>query len=172
MIMADVFKILFLILGTLVTIVAYWLLFRACFPMLVERVRDVYEQRPWRAHVVGTAIAAPSTLFSLGLMDATAGGAKLTGVALATLVAAAGLLGSAGLAVLVGRRLRAGDGSAPMAEVVPGGAVLAASFVLPVLGWFIVLPLTLAGGVGALLLALWRGRRPAAPAAVVAEAQA
>jgi len=47
--------------------------------------------------------------------------------------------------------------------------VLSITFVLPVVGWFFVLPLTLASGLGAVIVSRW-GRRaaPVAPPAVPA----
>ena len=56
MIMADVFKILFLILGTLITIVAYWLLAEALVRRAVERASVVYEANPYKVSMVGAVV--------------------------------------------------------------------------------------------------------------------
>ncbi len=52
MIMADVLKILLIILGLLVTTVCYWLVFQALCTRIVERAQVLYATRPWRAACV------------------------------------------------------------------------------------------------------------------------
>ncbi|GMU94214.1 MAG: hypothetical protein AMXMBFR4_32720 [Candidatus Hydrogenedentota bacterium] len=161
MIMADVFKILFLILGSLIVTVSYWLLFEALLPGTVERAKWQYEKRPVRVALVGALIGMP--LFIAGL--ALANGAalvKLIGIALVCSLIFLGLLGSTGLARLIGTRLAsAADPEFQWRRVLRGGTVLSITFVLPVIGWFFVLPLTLASGLGSLVLAWWEARRRA-----------
>jgi hypothetical protein len=63
------------------------------------------------------------------------------------------LVGSAGLADKIGAGLASPvDQAQPWRRVLRGGAVLALLFVVPLLGWFAMFPLTLASGLGALLL--------------------
>lgn len=52
-----------------------------------------------------------------------------------------------------------------MPWVLRGGIVLVPTLLVPLLGWFLLLPWTLVSGFGAALLA-WRSRRVAAPATV------
>ena len=160
MIMADVFKILFIILGILITTVAYWLLFEALFRRVVERASVVYETNPYKVVILGLVVGLPLFLVSIGLLRSPAG-LKLLGAILMSGVLLVGLLGSAGLARLVGGRLASATDSAfPWRRVLRGGMVLSITFVLPVVGWFFVLPLTLASGVGAVILSR-TGRRVA-----------
>lgn len=161
MIMADVLKIALLVVGTLVVLVSYWLAAHALFPRAVERARASYDARPVRATLLGAAVAAPLALGGLALLSAAANPAlKLLGVVLLAIPSLLGLLGSAGLAERLGVGLPAPDDAArPWRRVLRGGAVLALTFLLPVVGWFGVLPWALVSGVGAAVLAL-RGRRP------------
>jgi len=160
MIMADVFKILFLILGTLITIVAYWLLAEALFRRAVERASVVYEANPYKVSIIGAVVGVPLFLASLGLLNSAAG-LKLFGAILLSGLLLVGLVGSAGLARLVGCRLAsASDAAYPWRRVLRGGIVLSITFVFPILGWFFVLPLTLASGVGAVILSRF-GQRAA-----------
>lgn len=172
MIMADVFKILFIILGILITTVAYWLLFEALFRRVVERASVVYEANPYKVVLVGAIVGVPLFLASLGLLQSAAG-LKLFGAVLMSALLLVGLIGSAGLARLIGSRLASSTDSAyPWRRVLRGGIVLSITFVLPVVGWFFVLPLTLASGVGAVILSRW-GQRSAQivpPAVPVANA--
>lgn len=166
MIMADVFKILFIILGILITTVAYWLLFEALFRRVVERASVVYEANPYKVAVLGAVVGVPLFVASLGLLNSAAG-LKLLGAILMSGLLLVGMLGSAGLARLVGARLASATDSAyPWRRVLRGGIVLSITFVLPIVGWFVVLPLTLASGVGAVILSR-AGRRVPAPVPAV-----
>jgi hypothetical protein len=161
MILADVLKILFLVVGTLMTIVSYWLLFEALIPQRLDRLRGVYEARPWRALFMGLLISVPLIIVGLALLNAPAGGAKLAGFVLLFLLTLAGLAGSTGLVRLIGLRLpSAHDTTAPWRRVLRGGIVLSLTFLLPGVGWFVVLPATLISGVGAILLSRERRMKP------------
>ncbi|MBI5092710.1 MAG: hypothetical protein HZB26_09755 [Candidatus Hydrogenedentes bacterium] len=160
MIMADVFKILFLILGTLVTVVCYWLLFEACAPARVDRARRNYERRPIRITLLGLLVSAPVIAIGMAMVSAPAGLAKVIGLTLIMLLVLSGLLGSAGLTRMIGQRLESAvDSAQPWRRVLRGGVVLAVSFVMPFIGWFLVLPFALISGVGATIC-----RAPASPA--------
>ena len=67
MIMADVWKIVFLILGTQAVMVSYWLLAAALFPEALRRSRAAYDQRSGRLTVVGLVDGrSPSLLIGGG----------------------------------------------------------------------------------------------------------
>ena len=169
MIMADVFKILFIVLGILIATVAYWLLFEALFKRAVERASVVYEMYPYKVTLIGAVVGVPLFLASLALLNSAAG-LKLAGAVLMSALLLVGLVGSSGLARLVGVRLASATASAyPWRRVLRGGIVLSITFVLPVVGWFFVLPLTLASGVGAVIVSRWgHGAAATMPSAVPA----
>jgi hypothetical protein len=165
MILADVFMYLFLVLGFLVTVVCYWLLFEALFHTRVERLRAVYHERPVKAALVGLLITAPALILGSALASAPNGLGKLLGVATLLLLVLTALYGSTGLAVRVGEGLASAvDAQYPWTRALRGGSVLAVTFILPLLGWFVVLPLVLVSGIGAAFLARRRRNRPPAPA--------
>jgi hypothetical protein len=163
MIMADVFKIVFLVVGTLVVIVSYWLAATALFPVAVARARELYEQRAVRITLLGTLLGAP--LFLLGATLTAAGqtpAVKIMGGALASLVLLLALFGSAGLCQRIGNGLPAPlDEFQPWRRVYRGGAVLALTFVLPIVGWFAIFFWTLISGFGAAVIVLSRRKRSA-----------
>jgi hypothetical protein len=156
MIMADVLKIVFLVLGTLIVIVSYWLAAAALFPRLVERAHAVYDARPIRATLVGAFIAVPMVVVGLGMLGAVANPLlKMAGVVLIAIPALLGLVGSAGLGDRIGVGLPSADDAAhPWRRLLRGGTVLSITFLLPVVGWVGVLPWTLVSGVGAAVLAM------------------
>jgi hypothetical protein len=173
MIMADVWKIVFLILGTQAVMVSYWLLAAALFPRALARARTGYDQRTGPLTAIGLVATLPALLVGGALLQ---GGPhpllKLLGAILVSAPVALGLAGSAGLCDRIGAGLP-GDADArlPWRRVLRGGIVLSFAFVLPVLGWFVLLPWTLISGVGASLGAI-RGARAARHVEAVAPVKA
>ncbi|MCC6771015.1 MAG: hypothetical protein IT360_07360, partial [Gemmatimonadaceae bacterium] len=156
MILADVLKYVFLVIGTLVVIVSYWLVTTALFPATVERTREAYGAHPVRITLVGTLCAIPLLLVGVALLSGAPNAVlKVVGGLLAALPVVLGLAGSAGLSDRVGRGLvHAEDGRTPWRRSLRGGVVLALTFLLPVIGWFVVLPWVLLSGCGATISAL------------------
>ncbi len=155
MILADVLKIVFLVIGTMAVFISYWLTAKSLFPTLVSHAHDAYGHRPGRLLLTGVVVSTPLLLVGAGLLNAVPqGGLKLLGALLATVPILMGLLGSAGLSERIGRGLvSADDTHTPWRRSLRGAAVLSTTFLLPIVGWFVVLPLTLISGVGAFVLA-------------------
>lgn len=170
MIMADVLKIVFLIVGTLIVVVSYWLAAAALFPQTVTRAHAAYDQRPLRATLIGTAITTPLLIGGFAMASAGPNPAlKLLGVVLLAVPVLLGLVGSAGLGERIGVGLPSTlDVPHPWRRMLRGGTVLSLTFLLPVIGWFGVLPWTVISGVGAVWIAVRAGRRTIPPPDVVA----
>lgn len=160
MILADVLKIVFLILGALIVIISYWLAAIALVPGTVNSTRLSYAQRSGRITLTGLLIGLPLVVLGAALVNAGPHPAlKLLGVSIAALPIVMGLVGSAGLAECVGHGLMHGDDAHnPWRRSLRGAVVLALTFLLPVIGWFIVLPLAVCSGFGALIFETRRGR--------------
>lgn len=156
MIMADVFKILFLILGMLICTVSYWLMFSSLFGSAVGRAQQALSTRPMRVILTGALAGVPLVLVGLALAANGAGPLKLLGVTLLIVLTTAALFGSTALARMVGQGL--GNPQTPRSNggvVLRGGSVVAIACVFPLVGWFLLLPVVLIAGFGALL----QGRR-------------
>ncbi|MGH7710819.1 MAG: hypothetical protein ACREOG_06020, partial [Gemmatimonadaceae bacterium] len=127
MIMADVFKIVFLIVGALVVIVSYWLAATALFPTAVGRARELYERHSIRITLLGSLSGIP--LFLLGVALTVSGPTplvKILGGTVASLLLLLALFGSAGLCQRIGNGLPAPlDEFQPWRRVYRGGTVLA-----------------------------------------------
>ena len=138
--------------GTYLALVASWLAAVALFAPSVERARLTYATRPVGSTLLGLVLFLP-LLFAGKVAP---GPLKLVvAVALGALLLLA-LVGSAGLADKIGAGLpMPDDGSRPWRRVLRGGAVLGLLFVIPGLGWFGVLPLVLASGLGTFVLSRW-----------------
>jgi len=152
-IMADVLKILLIILGLQMCIISYWLLIAAIAPTFVERSRLRYNASPWRTLMLGLLVGVPGVILGISLVSTGGGATQFFGFAVLSIVLLAGLFGSGGFASHVGHRMPSpGDQASPWRAPLRGGIVLAIAFVLPIIGWFILLPLTLASGLGNVLL--------------------
>jgi len=146
---AQVWTFLWLHVGTILVVTAYFAVATAIAPGIVGRGADRFGRRPWLAMLVGVLCSLPWALASLALMQIGRPPFIGVGQILGLSWLLAGLVGAASIALHVGRR--EGDHS-PTTETVRGGLLLTLTWALPVIGWFIVLPLTLATGVGCLVL--------------------
>jgi len=160
MIMADVLKILLIVVGILLIYVSYWLLAEALFHPLVERASRQYA-RPVKLTFVGLAAALLPVVIGLALARQPNPLVKVVGLTALIVPAMLGLAGSAGLTLRIGTGLASPlDAAQPWRKVLRGGVVLAFSFLLPVVGW-IILPLwVLVSGLGAFLLAARERKAP------------
>jgi hypothetical protein len=160
--MADILKILLIVVGILLIYVSYWLLAEALFPETVEGASRQYA-KPFRITVIGLGAALAPVILGLILSNLPNPMLKLLGITLLVLPALLGLVGSAGLTLRIGTGLRSPlDEAQPWRRVMRGGIVLAFSFLLPVVGWIILPVWVLLSGLGALLLC-WQERRRSHP---------
>src|SRR4051794_22797819 len=153
MIMADILKILLIVLGILTIYVSYWLLAEALFHPLVERA-SLHYTRPVKLTMLGLATAIVPVVLGLILANRAHPLFKVLGITLLVVPTLLGLVGSAGLTLRIGAGLPSQvDATQPWRRVLRGGIVLACSFLLPVVGW-IILPLwVLVSGLGAFVIA-------------------
>ena len=153
MIMADIFFWIAVALGMLATIVAHWLAAQALAPGLVARSAEAYARRPVASCVIGVLVGLPLILILLGAMEKLPSALKLAAIAALAVILVLAFLGSAGLARRVGLGLPSpADEGRPGRPVLRGGIVLGLTFLAPVLGWFVLLPLVLLSGLGAWLI--------------------
>jgi len=166
MIMADVLTWFLIVAGVYLALVCYWLSAFALFPRAVGACRERYA-RPVVATAAGLAVLAPVLIGGLAAANAIKqpGPSGAVKVALLLLLLPA-FLGSAGLALRIGSGLAAPrDAAEPWRRVLRGGLALAPTFLVPFLGWFVLLPWVLVSGFGAALLAFVDARkRRAVPA--------
>jgi hypothetical protein len=155
MIMADVFKIVFLVLGALLVLVAYWLAAAALFPTWTSRARGAYDAHPARVSLVGAGVSAPLTLLGIAMASNSPNAAlKVVGALVVSVPILLALGGSSGFALRIGAGLAMPDDErTPWRRVLRGGVVLSLTFLLPVVGWFVVFPWVLVSGVGAACMA-------------------
>jgi hypothetical protein len=155
MTIANVLQILLLILGLMLVFQAYWLFGTALFPRLVAQARDRYKT-PIRTTLIGLAVVVPAFLVGFVVMGKSSNPViKIIGIVIGTMPLLLGLIGSVGLCQLIGLGLPApGDQSQNWRRVWRGGWVLNFCYLLPLAGWFVILPWGIISGCGAFVTSL------------------
>lgn len=159
MIVADILMWFLLIAGTYIVINGYWLTTQGLFPEFVEGCRERIHAAPFKPFLLGLAGTVPAAVAGVAMMRAASPALKFAGATLLLVLVLTGLMGSTGLAAQVGAGLGASADDRPSwRRVWRGGLVLGLTFILPLIGWLIILPGTLVIGVGAALQAVGRSR--------------
>jgi hypothetical protein len=172
--MADVYAVF----GTLLALgivfpgmlTAWWLL----FPAVVDRAGSRIASTPWRSLGLGLLCTLALTIPIGVLLALPVGGAKLVGAVLLGLALVFASLGAAGVAAVMGKvwQERSEGKASGGATFVRGAVALELAAAFPLLGWFVVIPITtLVGFGGAAFAALnWMppvGADQASPEAVM-----
>ena len=160
---AAVYTFLFIHIGVILVVTAYYTVGAAVAPTLTSRARHRFAQRPWLPAIIGLVISVPWIVAVLVLLNQASGALKFIGATMGCIWILAGLIGGAGIAQHVGRGR--GD-SAEWIQTVRGGLFITLTWILPLVGWLGILPLTLATGVGCLVLGLFpvQAKREVVPA--------
>jgi hypothetical protein len=159
MIVADILMWFLLIAGIYIVINAYWLTTQGLFPEFVDRCRERIRRAPLQSLLLGLGGTVPGVVLGVAMFRAASPALKFAGATVLLLLILIGLMGSAGLAAQVGIGLGAfPDERTAWRRVWRGGLVLGLTFILPLIGWLLILPGTLIIGTGATLQSLRRTR--------------
>ncbi len=154
---AVVYTWLFIHIGVILVVTSYYTLGAALAPALTSRARRQFAARPWLPIVIGLAISVPWILAAIVLLQQAPAFAKFGGAVLGCVLILLGLIGGAGIAQHVG----GGDtetNRASWVQTVRGGLFISLTWVLPLVGWLVMLPLTMSAGIGCLVLGIFFGR--------------
>ena len=159
---ANVLLWFFLTLGFFLVFLSHWLVGASLFPDYVAQCAEQY-RRPFVAVLLGLLAMVVPIMIGVLIMNAVPPALKWIGLIIIGAPILAGLLGTAGLALRIGEGMPApGDEAQPWKRVLRGGTALALTFLLPILGQILAIPLVLASGLGASLLT-WMARRKVTP---------
>lgn len=170
MILGDVFATIAIIVFSGLAAWAGGLMSAILFPQRTERASLDFEHRPWVTFLVGLGLM---TVFgTLGaVLFGPAPTRGLGGFVFAAILGVA-VFGSGGLYRLMGRRIRDNDGgTSTYQSIAKGGMLVVAAELLPVFGWFLLLPYVLIASFGAGCRAMVGGRRRVSDAPPFVEAQ-
>lgn len=151
---ADTIAILLLIVGFLLSLQGLWLFCRALWPTKVIAAATRCGRNPIKSFLAGIGV---TLVMMVGTALAGQAGApgRVLATGLVSLYVVFSGVGVAGLATHMGQRLSSPtDDRRPWAATVRGGVVLELAYVVPVVGWFVILPASVVMGAGAATLAL------------------
>ncbi|HET6250983.1 MAG TPA: hypothetical protein VFE47_25060 [Tepidisphaeraceae bacterium] len=169
MILSDVVAIALSIIGFLLSLQGLWLLCRALWPNRVERSAGRCERNGVACFFVGLLVSAAIFLVAaVGGKRLGAPGQLAAFILLFVFIIISGV-GTAGFVTHIGRRLESpADAGRPWRATIRGGVALELACLIPVLGWFGILPISLIVGAGAATLSLFdRPARRAARASLI-----
>lgn len=151
---ADVTSIFFAILGFLLSLQGLWLSCRALWPNKVIASATRCGRNPLKSLLAGVIVTLAMIVGSAVVAKAGAPGQVLAFAWVSVYVVFSGV-GVAGLATHMGQRLSSpADDRRPWAATVRGGVVLELAYLVPVVGWFVILPASMVLGAGAATLTL------------------
>jgi hypothetical protein len=162
---ANVLLWFFLTVGFYLVFLSHWLVAGSLFPQYVAQCSDQY-RRPIVVTLLGLLAMFVPIGLGIVLLKVLPAFLKWIGLMIIFAPILGGLLGTAGLAKRIGLGMPSpGDETQPWKQVLRGGTALALTFLLPVLGQLIAIPLILSSGLGASLLT-WFARRKITPPAL------
>jgi len=158
---ANVLLWVFITLAVYFVFLSHWLVAGSLFPEYVEKCRAQYG-RPVITTLVGLLVTILPIFVGLGITKVFPPALQWIGLLLVAMPILAGLFGTAGLALRVGQGMPSPiDAAQPWRRLLRGGTALALTFLLPLIGQLIVMPLILASGAGASVLT-WLAKKPKA----------
>lgn len=155
MLMADTMAIFFVILGFLLAFPGLWLTCIGVWPTLVEGSRERCERGLIKSFFIGLPLAV-AMVIAVSIVGKSEGVGQISAVGIVCLFILYSNIGVAGLVTTIGKRLPSpADIERPWKATIRGGVVLELSYLLPLLGWFVILPITWLIGCGAVTRVLF-----------------
>lgn len=147
--MADTMAIFFTVLGLMLATPGLWLLCRGLWPDLVTESAVHCRRRMITPFFIGLPIAVFAFITVMFLSKLPQPFAAITIIGLLCSVLIYAHIGVTAIASILGERLPSpADKDRPWNATVRGGIVLELSYLLPVIGWFFILPISLIIGAG------------------------
>ncbi len=141
--------------GFIIALPSLWMCSQALWPAASERRAKVSADG-----MIRTLLTGLIPLFFTALLLSKLGKLGLAGVIPLGALLLWGFIGADGLATTIGRRICPYLGeSRPWKQTMRGGFIIIGAALLPIVGWFVVLPLILTLGWGSSLRSL-RGKAP------------
>jgi len=161
MLMADTLAILFTVLGFLIALPGLWLLCRGLWPGTVELARADCTRTLWKPFLTGIPVTAAAIFLGaiLSRLPQPVGGViAVLDICIFVTYASAGV---AGLATVIGERLPSpADAQCPWKATIRGGIILELAYLLPILGWFVLLPSSIIIGAGSVTRSFFKKDNP------------
>jgi hypothetical protein len=154
MVVADTVAILLAVVGFLLSLQGLWLFCRALWQNKVIAAATRCGRNPIKSFVAGVVVTVLMVI-AVALVGRAGQPGQLLAFGIVSLYVIFSGIGVAGLATHMGQRLSSpADDRRPWAATVRGGVVLNLAYVIPIVGWFVILPASVVLGAGAAALAL------------------
>lgn len=161
MLMADTMAIFFSVLGLMLALIGLWLLSHGLWPEKIAQASERSQKSFLKPFLLGLPLTAIATLLFIACNNLLGPLGKIASVGFVCLFMCYTHLGVAALAHRLGRRLApAQEAEPPWRTTTRGGIVLVLAYLLPIIGWFFILPITFIIGCGLTTLSLRRKRQP------------
>src|SRR5260221_8184523 len=132
-----------LIFALFTALTAYFLIARALFPAFVQRTEAAWTDRPVASFLIGLPVTGALTFIAFALLNAPLPAARVFGFVASGIALGFVFAGTAGLAARIGRSLGAPSDVGPeWAALLRAGIALELSMIFPILGWFIIAPIS------------------------------
>jgi len=167
--MADVYTVLFIVIGILISVPALLVALNLLMPQVTERVERRLDKSPGKSFAVGLPVTAVLLFWSLANFESNAGLLQTSAFIIFFLGMALGSIGGAGMARLLGRRIAPlSDNHSDIHFLLRGAIVYELAALVPFVGWFIFAPIVGIMAVGAAVLSMFSKQpslfsEPAAP---------
>ena len=150
MLMADTMAVFFVIVGMMLAFPGLWLLCLGLWPATVAEAAERCRKGLRLSFLVGLPVTIVVVFSTLKLVNSLGGLGKAAGIGLFCVFMLHAHIGVAGFATAIGRRLTSPvDQARQWRATLRGGVVLELTFLLPILGWFVILPASIVIGSGA-----------------------
>jgi hypothetical protein len=149
MIMADTLAIFLVVVGFLLALPGLWLLCRGLWPEAVTATAEDCRRGLLFPFLVGLPITVAAFFTTVAASKALGPASGFASVGVVCLFVIFASVGIAGLTTSIGAKLPSpADIDRPWQATIRGSVVLELAFLLPILGWFVILPSALIIGSG------------------------
>jgi hypothetical protein len=149
--MADVSAIFGILLFLGITFPGMLFTWYLLFPKVTENAQQRIHQTPWKSFWFGFAIAVGISIPSAIMISLPFGPAQFLGWAMITVILGFASLGATGLTLLMANRLNwdKKNSNVQLPQFMRAALALEFAAAFPIIGWFIVIPLTILVCLGA-----------------------
>jgi len=149
MLMADTMAVFFVIVGMMLAFPGLWLLCLGLWPQTVAEAAERCRRGLRLSFLVGLPVTIVVVFSTLKLLNSLGGLGKAAGIGLLCVFMLHANIGVSGFATAIGRRLASPvDQAREWRATLRGGVVLELTYLLPILGWFVILPASIVIGSG------------------------
>lgn len=154
--MADVYTVLFISLGVLISFPALLVAINLLFPQLTEGVQTRLTETPGKSFFLGIPVLCAFALW-IAITTSGAGPFATLGYIAGLIAFGISTLGMAGMARLLAERIsKVAAPNSQLTYLVRGAVVFELACLFPGVGWLLFLPITIVGTMGAATFALLR----------------